>query len=130
MGGAIRRACFVSAIAWLATAGTATAQSSPIKIGYSMSLSGGLAAGGRQAALVYDMWAEEVNEHGGLLGRNVTMAKYDDQSTPSTIPGIYSKLLDVDRVDLVLCGNCRRRSARALPSALRLRRDADPRSGG
>src|SRR3974390_497222 len=63
MGGAIRRACFVSAIAWLAMAGTATAQSSPIKIGYSMSLSGGLAGGGRQAALVYDMWAEEVNEH-------------------------------------------------------------------
>ena len=130
MGQAIRRACFVSAIAWFAMAGTAMAQSSPIKIGYSMSLSGGLAAGGRQAALVYDMWAEDVNEHGGLLGRKIAMIKYDDQSTPSTIPGIYSKLLDVDRVDLVLCGNCRRRSARALPSALRLRRDADPRSGG
>jgi len=126
----IRSACLVIGLAWLTTAGTATAQSPPIKIGYSMSLSGGLAAGGRQAALVYDMWAEDVNEHGGLLGRKIAMIKYDDQSTPSTIPGIYSKLLDVDRVDLVLCGNCRRRSARALPSALRLRRDADPRSGG
>jgi len=100
----IRSACLVIGLAWLTTAGTATAQSPPIKIGYSMSLSGGLAAGGRQAALVYDMWAEDVNEHGGLLGRKIAMIKYDDQSTPSTIPGIYSKLLDVDRVELVLSG--------------------------
>jgi branched-chain amino acid transport system substrate-binding protein len=113
-----RPACFIIALAWLATAGTAAPQSPPIKIGYSMSLSGGLAAGGRQAALVYDMWAEEVNQHGGLLGRKIEMVKYDDQSTPSTIPGIYSKLLDVDRVDVVLSGYGTAMTAAAMPAIM------------
>jgi branched-chain amino acid transport system substrate-binding protein len=108
----------VIGLAWLTTSGTATAQSPPIKIGYSMSLSGGLAAGGRQAALVYDMWAEDVNERGGLLGRKIAMIKYDDQSTPSTIPGIYSKLLDVDRVDLVLSGYGTAMTAAAMPAIM------------
>jgi branched-chain amino acid transport system substrate-binding protein len=114
----IRPTWFVIALTWLALAGTATPQSPPIKIGYSMSLSGGLAAGGRQAALVYDMWAEEVNEHGGMLGRKIEMVKYDDQSTPSTIPGIYSKLLDVDRVDLVLSGYGTAMTAAAMPAIM------------
>ena len=118
MGGTIRPVCFLIALAWLATAGTATAQSPPIKIGYSMSLTGGLASGGRQAALVYDMWADEVNEHGGLLGRKIAMIKYDDQSTPSTVPGIYSKLLDVDQVDFVLSGYGTAMTAAAMPAVM------------
>jgi branched-chain amino acid transport system substrate-binding protein len=108
----------VSAIAFFATAGTATPQSRPIKVGYSMSLTGGLAGGGRQAALVYDMWAEDVNERGGLLGRKIAMIKYDDQSSPSTIPGIYSKLLDVDAVDLVLSGYGTAVTAAAMPAIM------------
>ena len=118
MDRAFRPACLVIALAWLVTAGTAMPQSPPIKIGYSMSLSGGLAGGGRQAALVYDMWAEDVNERGGLLGRKIAMIKYDDQSTPSTIPGIYSKLLDVDRVDLVLSGYGTAMTAAAMPAIM------------
>jgi branched-chain amino acid transport system substrate-binding protein len=104
------------AIACLSTAGAALPQSTqPIKIGFGMALTGGLAAGGKQAALVYDMWAEEVNASGGLLGRKVEMIKYDDQSSPSTAPGIYSKLLDVDRVDLVLSGLGTVPTAAAMP---------------
>jgi branched-chain amino acid transport system substrate-binding protein len=83
-----------------------------------MSLTGGLAGGGRQAALVYDMWAEDVNERGGLLGRKIAMIKYDDQSSPSTIPGIYSKLLDVDAVDLVLSGYGTAVTAAAMPAIM------------
>jgi branched-chain amino acid transport system substrate-binding protein len=106
----------VVAMACLSMTVTATAQSPlPIKIGLSMALTGGLAAGGKQAALVYDMWAEEVNARGGLLGRKVEMIKYDDQSNPSTVPGIYSKLLDVDRVDLVLSGYGTVSTAAAMP---------------
>src|SRR5687767_11422776 len=48
------------------------------------------------------MWVEDVNQKGGLLGRKVELISYDDQSNPATIPGIYSKLLDVDRVDLLI----------------------------
>jgi branched-chain amino acid transport system substrate-binding protein len=118
MDRAFRPACFLIALAWFATPGAATPQTPPIKIGYSMSLTGALASGGRQAVLAYDMWAEEVNERGGLLGRKIEMIKYDDQSSPSTIPGIYSKLLDVDRVDLVMSGYGTAITAAAMPAVM------------
>src|SRR3954451_8597683 len=73
----------------------------PIKIGFGMALTGGLAAGGKQALLTYELWAEEVNARGGLLGRKVELIYYDDQSSPAMVPTIYSKLLDVDKVDVV-----------------------------
>ncbi|MGZ3410491.1 MAG: amino acid ABC transporter substrate-binding protein [Xanthobacteraceae bacterium] len=80
----------------------ASAQSGePIKIGFGMSLTGPLAANGKQALLGAKIWEETVNKKGGLLGRQVKLVYYDDQSNPSTIPGIYTKLLDVDKVDLV-----------------------------
>jgi branched-chain amino acid transport system substrate-binding protein len=84
-------------------AGAACAQSAgPIKIGYSMSLTGGLAANGRSALLAQRIWEEETNAKGGMLGRPVKLIYYDDKSSPSEIPLIYTKLLDVDRVDLII----------------------------
>ena len=81
----------------------AAAQSGePIKIGFSMALTGPLAANGKQALLGAKIWEEEVNAKGGLLGRPVQLVYYDDQSNPTTVPGIYTKLLDVDKVDLVV----------------------------
>jgi len=83
--------------------GTAIAQNKePIKIGFSMALTGPLAANGKQALLGMKIWEEETNGKGGLLGRPVKLVFYDDQSNPSTVPGIYTKLLDVDKVELVL----------------------------
>src|SRR6516165_11331325 len=76
----------------------------PIAIGFGMALSGPLAGFGRQALLGMKIWEEETNARGGLLGRPVKLIYYDDQSNPSTVPGIYTKLLDVDKVDLVLSG--------------------------
>src|SRR6516165_10363813 len=78
----------------------AYAQGEPIKIGFSMALTGPLAANGKQALLGAQIWQEEVNTKGGLLGRQVKLINYDDQS--STVPGIYTKLLDVDKCDLVV----------------------------
>ena len=73
----------------------------PIRIGCSMSLSGGLAANGRSAQLAQRIWAEDVNARGGLLGRPVQLVSYDDQSNPANVPALYTKLVDVDKVDLV-----------------------------
>ena len=90
-------------LAIAATIGFASAQSQePIKIGFSMALTGPLAANGKQALLGAKIWEETVNKKGGLLGRQVKLVYYDDQSNPSTVPGIYTKLLDVDKVDLVV----------------------------
>jgi branched-chain amino acid transport system substrate-binding protein len=94
----------------------AAAQSSPpIKIGFSMALTGPLAANGKQALLGAKIWQEEINAKGGLLGRQVELVNYDDQSNPSTVPGIYTKLLDVDKVDLVVSGYATNMVAPAIP---------------
>ena len=83
--------------------GPACAQSgAPIKIGYSMSLTGGLAPNGRSALLAQRIWEEDTNAKGGMLGRPVKLIYYDDKSSPSEIPPIYTKLLDVDKVDLII----------------------------
>ena len=74
----------------------------PIKIGFSMALTGPLAANGQQALLGARIWEEETNAKGGLLGRKIQLVNYDDQSSPATVPGIYTKLLDVDKCDLVV----------------------------
>jgi len=73
----------------------------PIKIGFGMGLTGGLAASGKAAVLGMKIWEDEINAKGGLLGRPVKLVYYDDQSNPATVPGIFTKLLDVDKVDLV-----------------------------
>jgi branched-chain amino acid transport system substrate-binding protein len=74
----------------------------PIKIGFSMALTGPLSPNGKQALLGLQIWEEEVNQKGGLLGRPIKLIWYDDQSQSAPVPGIYTKLLDVDKVDLVL----------------------------
>jgi branched-chain amino acid transport system substrate-binding protein len=94
---------FVGLMAVLALVTGASAQSGePIKIGYSMALTGGLAPNGKSALLAQKIWEEDINAKGGLLGRPVKLIYYDDQSSPATVPGIYTKLLDVDKVDLVI----------------------------
>src|SRR5213596_1042115 len=76
----------------------------PIKIGFGMALTGGLSANGKPALLAMQIWKDEINKKGGLLGRPVELVFYDDQTNPATVPGIYAKLLDVDKVDLVVSG--------------------------
>jgi ABC-type branched-subunit amino acid transport system substrate-binding protein len=82
--------------------GAAAQSGEPIKIGFGMALTGPLAANGKQALVGMKIWEAETNAKGGLLGRPVKLIYYDDQTNPSTIPGIYTKLLDVDKVDLIL----------------------------
>jgi branched-chain amino acid transport system substrate-binding protein len=90
------------AAAALIFAGTLGAKAQEIKIGFSMALTGGLAPNGKQALLGMKIWEDTINKKGGLLGRPVKLVYYDDQTNASTVPGIYTKLLDVDKVDLVV----------------------------
>jgi branched-chain amino acid transport system substrate-binding protein len=97
----------------------AAAQSGePIKIGYGMALTGGLAANGKSALLAQKIWEEDINAQGGLLGRSVKLVYYDDQTNPAAIPGIYTKLLDVDHVDLIIGGYGTTLVAAAMPVAM------------
>src|SRR5688572_17773207 len=87
----------------------------PIKIGFGMSLTGGLAPNGKSALLGMKIWEEDVNAKGGLLGRPVKLVYYDDQSTGSVVPGLYAKLLDVDKVDMIVSGYATGQIAPAMP---------------
>jgi branched-chain amino acid transport system substrate-binding protein len=108
-----RRLAFAAAVA-LACIAPARAQN-PITVGFGMALTGGLAPIGKAALLAMQIWEAEVNAKGGLLGRPVKLVYYDDQSNPATIPGLYTKLLDVDKVDLIVSGYATNMIAPAMP---------------
>jgi branched-chain amino acid transport system substrate-binding protein len=84
------------------TSTPALAQEKTIKIGFSMALTGPLGAGGKSALIAMEIWRDDVNAKGGLLGRKVEFVYYDDATNPAKVPPLYTKLLDVDKVDLIV----------------------------
>jgi branched-chain amino acid transport system substrate-binding protein len=110
-------ACGAALLAAIATALLVmqAAAQEPIKIGFSMAMTGGLGPNGKSALLAQKIWEGDINAEGGLLGRPVKLVYYDDQTNPSTVPGIYSKLLDVDKVDLIIGGYATNMLAPAMP---------------
>src|SRR6266446_5029800 len=113
-----RLSAAATALATCLLAGAAARAAEPITIGFGMALTGGLAAAGRTALLAMQIWQDDVNAKGGLLGRPVKLVYYDDQTTPPTVPGIYTKLLDVDKVDLIVSGYGTNMVAPAMPIAI------------
>jgi branched-chain amino acid transport system substrate-binding protein len=100
VGGALGAAVAATILLWGACA--CAADKEPIKIGFSMELTGPFAVVGKTGLLAFKIWEEEINAKGGLLGRPVKLVYYDDQSNPATVPGIYTKLIDIDKVDLLI----------------------------
>ncbi len=98
----------------------ATAQDKkPLKLGFSMALTGPLAGAGKAALIAMEIWKDDINKKGGLLGRQVDFVYYDDATSPSKVPGIYSKLLDVDKVDLVVSSYGTNEISPAMPLVMR-----------
>src|SRR5580692_7163269 len=87
----------------------------PIRIGYCLSLSGPLASNGKTARLAHQIWEQDINRRGGLLGRPVRMICVDDETNPKRVPEIYKKLLDEEKVDLVIGGYGDNSVAPAMP---------------
>ena len=117
-------ACLAGALLALASAG-AEAQSAsgePIRIGYGIAQTGSLSANGRSALLAQKIWEDDVNANGGLLGRPVKLVYYDDQSNPANVPAIYQKLLDIDKVDLIIGGYGTNILASAMPVLIQKQR--------
>ena len=90
----------------------------PIKIGFSMALTGPLAGAGKGALLAMKVWEDDINKKGGMLGRPVKLIFYDDKSTPAEVPSIYTKLIDVDKVDLIMGPYATTQIAPAIPVAM------------
>jgi branched-chain amino acid transport system substrate-binding protein len=94
----------------------------PIRIGYCLSLTGALASNGRTARLAHQIWEKDVNQKGGLLGRNVEMVCVDDQTDPKLVLDIYKRLLDEEKVDLVIGGYGDNSVAPAMPLIIERKR--------
>lgn len=114
--GWLRAACLAFGCVFTTLTASAQApQGEPIRIGFGMALTGAFAANAKMALLGMQMWAEDTNAKGGLLGRPVKLVYYDDQSNPSLVPGIYAKLLDIDKVDFVVSGYATNMTTPAIP---------------
>jgi len=115
--------CFglaLSLAACLAFVPSASAQSKkPLKIGFSMALTGPLAGAGKAALIAMQIWKDDINKAGGILGRQVEFVYYDDATSPAKVPPIYSKLLNVDKVDLVVSSYGTNEISPAMPIVMR-----------
>jgi branched-chain amino acid transport system substrate-binding protein len=112
---AIWRAAAAAAAVLLLLLCAPASGSEPIKVGFSMALTGGVAQNGKQLLIALQLWRDDVNAKGGLLGRPVELIYYDDQSNPTNVPGIYTKLITVDKVDLLLGPYATNMAAAAMP---------------
>ena len=93
-----------------------------LKIGSCLSLSGPLASNGKTARLTHQLRQEYLNRRGGLLGRPVRMICYDDATDPKRVAEIYRKLLDEEKVDLVIDGYGDNSVAPAMPLIIERKR--------
>jgi branched-chain amino acid transport system substrate-binding protein len=95
-------ATLVAAVALITWSLAPAQDKNPIRIGFSIAQTGPLSGAGKSGLLALQLWRDDVNARGGLLGRQVELVVYDDQSSPAMTPGIYTKLIDVDKVDLLI----------------------------
>ena len=64
-------------------------------------MTGDFSADGQAFQRGYQLWASQVNSHGGLLGRQVKMVFLNDSSDPTTVATNYTKLIAQQHVSLV-----------------------------
>ena len=106
----------------LAVAGEPAMAAEPIRIGLSISLTGPTAAAGKQVLAGLEIWRDDVNRNGGLLNRPVELVYYDDQGNPANAPGLYAKLMGVDKVDLLIGPYSTNVIAAAMPAIMQANR--------
>lgn len=74
----------------------------PIRVGVTASLTGDFAELGRDQLTGIQMWADDLNARGALLGRKVEIVHYDDASDAAKSAALYERLISQDGVDLLL----------------------------
>lgn len=83
-------------------AGAAADEEGPITLGASLSLTGEYARIAVDQQAAYELFVEQVNDEGGLLGREVELVVYDDRSEPETGARLYERLITEDDADLII----------------------------
>ena len=98
----LARPLLLGVCAWMLAAATALAQQAPIRIGSTLALTGPLAATALVHKVVGEIYVEQLNQRGGLLGRKVEWIVKDDQSKPDLARTLYEQLITSDKVDLLM----------------------------
>jgi branched-chain amino acid transport system substrate-binding protein len=93
--------CSLLVVFSVACGGPSGVTTGPLKIGIALSLSGASSDDGKALERGYQLWADSVNAHGGLLGREVSLVIANDASSPDQVQISYQKLITVDKVDLL-----------------------------
>lgn len=78
------------------------AQGAPVRVGSTLALTGPLSATALVHKLVGEIYVEDLNSRGGLLGRKVEWIVKDDQSKPDVARTLYEQLVTSDKVDLLM----------------------------
>ncbi len=94
-------ACLALTLAACSPSGGSGSSQGPIKIGVSLSLTGDFSEDGKAFQQGYELWAADVNAHGGLLGRQVKLIILSDASSPEQVTTNYQTLINQDKVDLI-----------------------------
>lgn len=96
----------LAVIATLATGlfahGAASAQN--IRIGSFLSVTGAAAFLGEPELKTLQMYVEKINKEGGVLGRKLELVSYDDGSEAAKSNSFAKRLIDEDKVDVILGG--------------------------
>ena len=92
--------CLAAFAAFAAQAQAPSGQ--PIRIGSTLALTGPLSATAQVHKIVGDLYVEQLNQRGGLLGRPVEWVVKDDQSKPDLARTLYEQLITSDKVDLLM----------------------------
>jgi ABC-type branched-chain amino acid transport systems, periplasmic component len=92
----------VAAAGCQSTPGENTTEEGPIRIGVAIALTGSLSENAQSMVRGYELWAEQVNAAGGINGRQVELIMYDDESNSDTARLMAERLVERDRVDLIL----------------------------
>lgn len=74
----------------------------PIRLGVAIALTGSLSENAQSMVRGYELWAEQVNEAGGIDGREVELLIYDDESSSDTARLMAERLVEREQVDLIL----------------------------
>jgi branched-chain amino acid transport system substrate-binding protein len=96
----IQRAAVLAALALLAFSSAHAQQ--PVRIGSTLALTGPLASAGNIQKVAIEVFVDDLNSRGGLLGRKVEWVLKDDQSRPDLARTLYEQLATVDKVDLLM----------------------------
>ncbi len=107
----------LTAVAALAFAGALHAQSEPIRIGAFLSVTGPAAFLGDPEQKTLELYVEKLNASGGLLGRKLQLVAYDSAGDAEKARGFVKRLIEQDKVDVIVGGSTTGETMAAVPLA-------------